>query len=111
MPRWIRRRTELRAELAEVRERHYRVTLDNLAAIYARLTGETVEPFHTPYTPFERRLAERAYAESLSRSRADEKVRELPPSWRPHARPTRCPRSEAVGNRRKKARVLRCPAC
>jgi polysaccharide pyruvyl transferase WcaK-like protein len=71
------RRTELRAELAEVRERFYRVTLDNLATIYARLTGETVEPFHTPYTPFERRLAERAYAESLSRSLADEKVREL----------------------------------
>ena len=71
------RRTELRTELAEVRERFYRVTLDNLAAIYARLTGETVAPEHTPYTPFERRLAERAYAESLSRRLADEKVREL----------------------------------
>ena len=71
------RRTELRTELAEVRERFYRVTLDNLAAIYARLTGESVAPVHTPYTPFERRLAERAYAESLSRSVADEKVREL----------------------------------
>jgi hypothetical protein len=70
-------RTELRAELAEVRERFYRVTLENLAAIYARLTGEKVEPFHTPYTPFERRLAERAYAESLSRSLADAKMREL----------------------------------
>jgi polysaccharide pyruvyl transferase WcaK-like protein len=71
------RRSELRAELAEVRQRFRQVTLDNLAAIYARLTGETVEPFHTPYTPFERRLAERAYAESLSRSLADERVREL----------------------------------
>ena len=59
------RRAALRAELAEVRERFYRVTLDNLAAIYARLTGQTAGPAHTPYTPFERRLAERAYAESL----------------------------------------------
>ncbi len=71
------RRTELRAELAEVRQRFYQVTLDNLAAIYARLTGETVEPFHTPYTPFERRLADRAFAESVSRGLADVKVREL----------------------------------
>jgi hypothetical protein len=71
------RRTELRTELAEVRKRFYQVTLDNLAAIYARLTGETVEPFHTPYTPFERRLAEAAYAESLSRTLADERVRQL----------------------------------
>ena len=61
------RRTELRTELAEVRERFYRTTLDNLAAIYQRLTGETLAPEHTPYTPFERRLAERAYAESLAR--------------------------------------------
>ena len=71
------RRTELRTELAEVRERFYRVTLDNLAAIYARLTGEIVEPFHTAYTPFERRLASAAYADSLSRSLADARVREL----------------------------------
>jgi polysaccharide pyruvyl transferase WcaK-like protein len=71
------RRTELRTELAAVRERFYRVTLDNLATIYARLTGETVEPFHTPYTPFERRLAERAFAESYSRGLADERAREL----------------------------------
>jgi hypothetical protein len=71
------RRTELRAELASVRERFYQVTLDNLATIYARLTGEAVEPFHTAYTPFERRLAERAYAESLSRGAAEERGREL----------------------------------
>ena len=71
------RRTELRTELARVRERFYQVTLDNLAAIYQRLTGEEVEPVHIPYTPFERRLAERAYAESLSRGLADQKVREL----------------------------------
>ncbi len=71
------RRTELRAELAEVRERFYRVTLDNLATIYQRLTGTTVEPFHTPYTPFERRLADRAYADSLSRGLAEERAREL----------------------------------
>jgi hypothetical protein len=71
------RRTELREELAEVRERFYRVTLDNLAAIYARLTGKTVEPYHTAYTPFERRLASAAYADSLSRGLADERVREL----------------------------------
>ena len=71
------RRSELRAELAEVRERFYRVTLDNLAAIYARLTGKTVEPFHTAYTPFERRLAGAAYADSLYRGLADKRVREL----------------------------------
>jgi hypothetical protein len=71
------RRTELRTELAEVRERFYRTTLDNLAAIYSRLTGETVAPEHTPYTPFERRLAERAYADSLARGQAEERVREL----------------------------------
>ena len=34
-------------------------------------------PEHTPYTPFERRLAERAYADSLARGSADERVREL----------------------------------
>jgi polysaccharide pyruvyl transferase WcaK-like protein len=71
------RRSELRTELAEVRKRFYQLTLDNLAAIYARLTGETVEPFHTPYTPFERRLAEWAYADSLNRGVADERVRKL----------------------------------
>jgi polysaccharide pyruvyl transferase WcaK-like protein len=70
-------RAQLRAELAAVRERFYQVTLDNLATIYARLTGETVEQFHTPYTPFERRLAERAYGESLSRGLADQRAREL----------------------------------
>jgi polysaccharide pyruvyl transferase WcaK-like protein len=71
------RRTELRTELAAVRERFYRVTLDNLAAIYSRLTGETVAPEHTAYTPFERRLAERAYAESLARGHADQRLREV----------------------------------
>jgi hypothetical protein len=71
------RRTELRTELAGVRERFYRVTLDNLAAIYTRLTGKTVAPEHTPYTPFERRLADRAYAESLARAHADERLREV----------------------------------
>jgi polysaccharide pyruvyl transferase WcaK-like protein len=71
------RRAELRMELAGVRERFYRVTLDNLAAIYARLTGETVAPFHTPYTPFERRLAREAYADSLSRGLVEERLRGL----------------------------------
>jgi polysaccharide pyruvyl transferase WcaK-like protein len=70
-------RTDLRTELAGVRERFYTTTLDNLAAIYTRLTGDPVAPQHTPYTPFERRLAERAYAESLARGVADERVREL----------------------------------
>lgn len=70
-------RTELRAELAGVRERFYRTTLDNLAAIYQRLTGGAVAPEHTAYTPSERRLAARAYAESVSRSQAEDRVREL----------------------------------
>ena len=71
------RRSELRTELAEVRERFYNTTLNNLATIYERLTGHTVAPEHTPYTPFERRLAERSYAESLARGQAEERVREL----------------------------------
>jgi hypothetical protein len=88
------RRAELRAELAQVRERFYRVTMDNLAAIYARLTGEPVEPVHTPYTPFERRLAARAYAESLSRSLADERVRELTAELETARRANQVPRVE-----------------
>jgi hypothetical protein len=71
------RRTELRTELAEVRERFYRMTLDNLTAIYRRITGETIVPEHTPYTPLERRTAERAYAESLARGQADKRLREV----------------------------------
>ncbi len=71
------RRTELRAELAAVRQRFYQITLDNLVAIYQRLTGETVQPEFTAYTPFERRLADRAYGESLARGQADERIKQL----------------------------------
>lgn len=70
-------RVALRKELAGVREDFYRQTLENLAAIYARITGERIDPSHRAYTPFERRLADRGYAWSGSRDRADARVREL----------------------------------
>lgn len=70
-------RVALRKELAGVREDFYSQTLANLAAIYTRITGDPVDPSLHAYTPFERRLAARGYAWSMSRDRADQRVREL----------------------------------
>ena len=56
------RRAELHADLARRRGELFDHTMANMATIYERLTGETVEPSLRPYTPFERRLAETTFA-------------------------------------------------
>jgi len=67
----------LREELAEVRAGFYRQTLDNLASIYARITGTTVPAVHTPYTPMARQLAAQAFLQGVQRDTADAELRAL----------------------------------
>jgi polysaccharide pyruvyl transferase WcaK-like protein len=69
--------TELQGELDVVREHFYAQTLENLATIYQRLTGQEVPATHVAYTPSERRLAARAYHQALSRDRSDQRLSEL----------------------------------
>ena len=69
--------TELQGELDVVRHRFYTQTLENLATIYLRLTGLTVPATHSAYTPSERRLADRAYHQALSRDRSDQRLSEV----------------------------------
>jgi hypothetical protein len=70
-------RTELFAEMDGIRQRFYEHTLSNLTTIYERLTGRRVPASYVAYTPFERRLADRAYHQGLSRDRSDQRLQEL----------------------------------
>ncbi|MDQ3311978.1 MAG: hypothetical protein M3501_08640 [Actinomycetota bacterium] len=53
---------ELHTDPARRRGELFDLTMANMATSYERLTGGTVEPSLRPYTPFERRLAESAFA-------------------------------------------------
>lgn len=70
------RQPELRKELAEVREDFFRLTLSNLAEIYRRVAGQTVEPSFRPLTPDERPRAERVYRYGHERERLAESAYE-----------------------------------
>jgi polysaccharide pyruvyl transferase WcaK-like protein len=59
------RQPELRKELADVRQRFFDTSMDNLAGIYKSLTGETVTPSFRALTPPERRTAARLYDISM----------------------------------------------
>ena len=69
--------TGLARDLDAVRHRFYTQTLANLATIYERLTGHPVAPRYVAYSPFDRRLAARAYHQALSRDRSDQRLSEL----------------------------------
>jgi hypothetical protein len=70
------RQPELRDELAQVRERFYRLTLDNLATVYERLTGVRVEPGFRPLDARGRLVAGHLYVASLARDTAESTPRE-----------------------------------
>jgi polysaccharide pyruvyl transferase WcaK-like protein len=67
-------RREHREHLATVRERMFDLTLDNLAQIYENLTGSAIEPSFTPYTPRERRLAEKLFVSGIRKDVIEERM-------------------------------------
>lgn len=69
---------ELRRELARTREGFYRTTLDNLATIYQRISGESVVPSFEPLPAIARPLAERAFATTMAR---DQLIAKQKASW------------------------------
>ena len=56
------RQDELRLDLTRRRDELFKITMANLATIYERLTGKAIEPSLRPYTPFERKLSDQAFA-------------------------------------------------
>ena len=88
------RRTELRTELAEVRERFYRTTLDNLATIYSSAHRRDRGPGAHALHPV-RTAAGRAGVRGVPgpRSARTSGSATSTPSWTAPATPRRCPRS------------------